>query len=237
MAAVHRALDGVQFLLDGELDLSCPATSVAEVMIGDRLHEFTSGAPTLGRDVAATLGIDAFTERLGYQGGTLHTATKRTYDNQAMLVEELLIGAWLGTKHSLVTQLPRGSTAELLGILRALNVAERDDGLVLKPDPKAGCQFANPATIMKEVPGLGLLELSTPTSDRRRQLAGLDSKATAGGELFADWLTDGSPYFILDAPGVWMTVVPLAGSAAAERMPSLVERLRVRAHANGGVRR
>jgi hypothetical protein len=236
MAAVHRALDGVQFHLDGDLDLSCPATSVAEVVIGDRLHEFTAGPPTLGRDVAATVGIDAFTEQLGYHGGTLHTATKRIFDDQALLVEELLIGAWQGTRHALVTQLYRGSTAELLGILRALNVSEHEDGVSLKPDSKAGCQFANPATIMKEIPGLGLLELSTPTNDRRRQLAGLDSKTTANGELFADWLTDGSPYFILEAPGVWMTVVPLAGNGA-ERVPALVDRLHVHTKADGGVRR
>lgn len=234
--ATHRALDGVQFQLsslDGGLDLDLPATSVAEVVIGDRMHEFTSGQPTLGDEVAAAVGIGAFSEQLGYHGGTLRTAKKRLFDDQAQLVEELLIAAWQGRRHALVTQLYGGSTAELLGILRALNVAEHDDGLVLRPDRRAGCELANPATIVKEVPGLGLVELSTPTSERRRQTAGLNSRTTSTGELFADKLTDGSPYFILDAPGVWMTVVPLAASAVA-RVPHLVSTLRVQA--TGGAR-
>jgi hypothetical protein len=76
----HRAIDGRRFLLDGPLDLSAPFTSVVDVVIGGRLHEFTTGSIGLADDVARALGVDKFDEELTYQGGALLTARTRPHD-------------------------------------------------------------------------------------------------------------------------------------------------------------
>src|SRR5687768_17090024 len=108
----HRALDGRQFLLSGSLDLGLPFTSVVDVVIGGRLHEFTAGAASLGADIARALGIGTFDEELSYQGGTLLIGRTQPYDPQTRLVEQLSVAVWRGKRYCLVTQVYGMSTAD-----------------------------------------------------------------------------------------------------------------------------
>jgi hypothetical protein len=222
----HRALDGRRFQLRGELDLGQPFTSVVRVTAGGRLHEFTAGDAGLGEEVAAALGSAGFDEELSYQGGRLLIGRTRPYDKQTKLAEEMLVAVWQGRRYCLVTQLYRMSTAELLGVLRTLRITEHDDGLSVSPDPAAGSAFAEPATVIKEVPGLGLLEIGPLTDQQAKNLPSWRGLSTPAGELFRDSLSDGNPYFVLAATDTWTTVVPLAGTVP-DRVPDLVARLRV----------
>ncbi|MEU7933514.1 hypothetical protein [Micromonospora echinofusca] len=223
----HRAIDQNRFTLDGSLDLSAPFTSVADVTIGGRLHEFTAGAIGLADDVARTLGVEAFDEELTYQGGTLLTARIRSYDPQIQLAEERLVAVWRGQRHCFFTEMYGAATTDLLGALRALRVEEHDDGLALRPTSKTGATFAEPATVLKEVPGLGLLEIAPLTRQRVGQLPSWRGLRTQAGELFRDVLPDGQPYFVLAAADAWLSLVPFADTDM-EQVPALVDRLRVR---------
>ncbi|WP_237322398.1 hypothetical protein [Streptomyces sp. JJ36] len=222
-AAVHRALDGVRYRLRGALDLSAPATSAAEVVVGGQLFEFTAGPAGLGDDMAASLGIDAFDTELRFRGGTLHTATTSTYDPGSKLVENPVLVVWRGRHTSLVTRFYRATTADVLGLLRTVRLTEHDDGLVLEPEPGADCRLAGPAGVVQEVPGLGLLEMTRRTGAHTRRLPPWQGHTTPSGELFRDTLTDGSPFFVLSGDTLWATVVPLAGTDP-DRVPGLLDR-------------
>lgn len=222
----HRALDGRRFLLDGPLDLSAPFTSVADLTIGGRLHEFTAGAVGLADEVARALGVVRFDEELTFQGGALLTARTQPYDPQIRLTEDRLVAVWRGRRYCFFTELYGATTVDLLGVLRKLSVEERDDGLTLRPVGASGAGFAAPATVLKEVPGLGLLEMAPLTRQRAGQLPSWRGLRTQAGELFRDNLSDGRPYFVLATTDAWLSLVPLADTDP-ERVPALVDRLRV----------
>ncbi|MCM0676910.1 hypothetical protein NCC78_19780 [Micromonospora phytophila] len=219
-------MDGRRFLLSGPLDLSAPFTSVVEMTIAGRQHEFTAGSVGLADELAQALGVTGFDEQLNYQGGALFTARVTSYDAQVRLDEDRLVAAWRGRRYCFVTQLYGASTADLLAVLRTLRIAEHDDGLVVRPDPRAGSRYAAPATVIKQVPGLGLLDMTPLTAERARQLPSWRGLRTRAGELFRDTLSDGKPYFVLAAQDTWVTVLPLADTVV-DRVPDLVDRLRV----------
>lgn len=166
----HRALDGGTYHLEGDLDLRSPSTSAVEVMAGGRLIEFTAGPASLGDDVAASLGIASPESELTFQKGTLRVFESIEREPRSGLVERPSLVVWRGRRHALVTRLYGMSVAEVLGLLRSVRLAESEYGLTLQPDPSAGSAFARPATVIKEVPGLGLLELSRRTKEHTAQL-------------------------------------------------------------------
>lgn len=224
---IHRSLDGRRFRLSGALELGLPFTSVLDVAVGGRLHEFTAGLAGLGAEVAGALGGSGFDEEFAYQGGTLLVGRLRPYDRQSRLVEDLLVAVWRGDRYALVTQLYGMTTAELLGLLRTLRIEEHPDGLAVAPGPRAGSEFAAPATVLKQIPELGLLEVAPLTDQHVKTLPSWRGLATPAGELFADQLSDGQPYFVLAAPDTWTTLVP-GSAAAAQAVPGRIGRLRVR---------
>ena len=223
-AVEHRSLDGFAFRLSGALDLTQPGTSVVEVLADGRLHEFTSGPRGLGEAVAASLGVTDFDSELAFRGGTLRTATTSEYDRQSQQVESPTLVVWEGRRFSLITRLYRARLADVLALLRTLDIAEHPDGVVLTPDRASGSRWARPATVVKEVPSLGLLEVSRRTREHSSQLPPWKGASVGSMELFRDSLSDGSPFFVLSGSDLWATVVPLAGVDVAS-VPRVVDGL------------
>lgn len=218
---IHRALDDRRFRLAGALNLDQPFTSVVEVVIGGRVHELTAGPAGLGDDVAAASGVTRLDEELSYQGGRLRLGRARHYDGVTRLVEDVLCVVWQGARYCLVTHLYGGTAADALALLRTMRIVEHEDGVALTP---SGGSFAGPATVIKQVPRLGLLELSPLTARHTRTLPSWQGVATRAGELFRDTLGDGSPYFVLAGRDTWATVLPLADTAVDD-VPALADRL------------
>jgi hypothetical protein len=137
----------------------------------------------------------------------------------------VLVAVWQGRRYCLVTQLYGGSAADVLALLRGLPITEHDDGIALGTGD--GVRFARPASVLKQVPGLGLLEITRLTPELARTLPRWRGVNTAAGELFRDELGDGTPYFVLAGRDTWATVVPLAGvdGRAAEAVPAMAELL------------
>jgi hypothetical protein len=210
----HRTLDGWRLRLSGQVDLTRPGTSVAGVVVDGNLHELTAGPLGLGAEVAKASGISRFDEELHFQGGTLRIGRTIRYDAGIRLTEELLVAVWQGRRHSLVLQLYRGTTADVLGLLRALEIAEYDDGIVLRPGP--GAEFADRASVIKEIPGLGLLEAGPPDGKRRDP------------GLLRETLGNGNPYFVLAGRDTLATVVPLADTVVDD-IPAIATRLTLEA--------
>ncbi|GAA3850707.1 hypothetical protein [Streptomyces sedi] len=226
-AVEHRALDGVAYRLAADLDLTRPATSVVEVVVDGRLHELTAGPAEFAESVAASLGVTTFDSELSFQGGTLRTATTSEYDAQSQQVENPTLVSWQGRRFSLITRLYRARLTDVLLLLRALGIAEHQDGITLTPDASTGARLARPATVVKEVPTLGLVEIGRPTREHTVQLPPWQGASVPSGELFRDTLSDGRPFFVLSSSEVWATIVPLADTTV-ERVPTLVDGLDLR---------
>ena len=221
----HRALDGKRYLLSGPFDLTTPATSVVELAVSGRRCEITAGGPRLGDDVLAALGATGYDEELVYAGGRLAIARTEPYDPQIRLRENRLTGVWLGKRFSFFTHLYGATSNDLLSVLSGFAIREHDDGIAITPHRPHG--FAGTATLVKEVPGLGLLEISPLTPQHTAQLPRWRGMTTQAGELFVDELSDGSPYFVLAGSDTWTTVLPLRDTELAE-VPRLVGELRLR---------
>jgi hypothetical protein len=224
----HRALDGRRFQLSGPLDLSQPFTSVVGITVDGRLHELTAGPVGLGEELARAVGVEALDEELAFQGGTVRIGRARHYDAGIRLTEDVLVAVWQGRRYCVVLRLYRASTADAVGLLRTLRITEHDDGIALTPDPRSGTEFADAATVTKQVPGLGLLELSARTAAHAGTLPGWRGVSTKAGELFQDTLGNGSPYFVLAGQDTWVTVLPLADTVV-DQLPAIADRLALRA--------
>lgn len=226
-SVVHRALDGRRFLLSGQLDLGQPFTSAVGVLVDGHLHELAAGPIGLGDELAAAAGVTELDEELTFQGGTLRIGHARSYDAGIRLTEDNLVAVWLGRRYCLVLRLYRASTADAVGLLRTLVITEHEDGIVLAPQPGSGTEFADAATVTKQVPGLGLLEMSTRKAGHAGALPAWQGVRTRSGELFQDRLGNGSPYFVLAGDDTWVTLLPLADTAV-DRLPAVADRLSLR---------
>jgi hypothetical protein len=207
----HLALDGSRHEIEADLDLRRPFTSVADLDVGGRRHELTAGPLTLGDEVAAALGIGGFTEELSYSGGTLRIATGTVTDPRTGVGDKVTVAAWQGRAYSLVASLYNATTPDVLRILGAVRIVEHDAGIALAP-AGSGAVLGR-VLVLKEVPGLGLLEISGRTRDAVRELPDWAGLALPSGELFQDTLSNGRPYFLLSTPSATVTVLPLAGGA------------------------
>lgn len=225
---VHRALDGSRFQLSGRLDLGHPFTSAVGILVDGRLHELTAGPIGLGEQLAGAVGIERFDEELTMQGGVLRIGRADHYDAGIRLAEELLVAVWQGRAYCLVVRLYRADTADVVGLLRRLRITEHDDGIAVAPEPRSGTQFVDAATVTKQVPGLGLLEVTTRSAAHATALPGWRGVPTRAGELFQDTLGNGGPYFVLAGRDTWATVLPLADTEVGA-LPSIADRLALRA--------
>lgn len=221
-SVTHRALDGRRFRLSGQLDLGEPFTSAVNISVGGRVHELTAGPIGLGAELARANGVERLDEVLSFQGGTLRIGRAGHFDAGIRLAEDVLVAVWEGQRYCLVSWLYRATASDVVGVLRTLRIIEHDDGIALEPG--AGCQFADQATVTKQVPGLGLLEVSARTAQHTRTLPGWQGVATRAGELFQDTLGNGHPYFVLAGADTWTTVLPLADTAVGQ-LPALADRL------------
>jgi hypothetical protein len=211
---VHRSLDGYRFRLSGDLDLSQPFTSVARYAVDGRLVELTSG----GHDAAAgwtdDLGVRRFDDEFSVQHGRLRTTRVTDYDKRIGLKDELLAVVWQGRRFSMFIPMYNARAADAVRLFQVLGVTEHDDGLtVASRDPKrAG--IAEPADVAKEVPGLGLLEITALNKTTARRLPSWSGARLPHGELFRDTLEDDSTYYLLATPSAMVTVLPHDGQAA-----------------------
>lgn len=222
---VHRALDGRRYELSGVLDLGRPSTSAVEVLVGGRRHELVAGTSGLGDEVATALGVTRFDEEFRFAEGTLIVGRTRRAEPGSRITEDLLLAVWRGRRHCLVSHFYDTSTATAVELLHTLGIAEYEDGVAVRP--RSGSELAAPAAVVKEIPTLGLLELTVPEAPQATRLPAWKGARTRSGELFSDRLSNGEPYFVLAGADTWTTVLPLADTDVA-RVPELVDQLGLR---------
>ncbi|MCP2335834.1 hypothetical protein [Actinomadura rupiterrae] len=205
---IHRSLDGTRVRLRGDHDLGRPFTSVARVTAGARLHEISSGTRADAAAWAEDVGVARFEEEFRVQGGRLrvgHAASTRDPDTGQR--DTVLAAVWEGRRFAAFTHLYGGRPADAVAFLSGLRLTEHDDGITVAPAAR-GVALPEPAELVKEVPGFGLLEITPLTSETRRRLPGWRGAAVAGGELFQDTVDGQGPYFLLALSRLLVTVLP-----------------------------
>lgn len=222
---VHRALDGRRYELTGDLDLTLPSTSSVRVAVRGRTHELLAGVSGLADEVATALGVGGFDEELAFAGGTLLIGRTQRVEPGSRITEDILLAVWRGRRHCLVSHFYGTSTAEAVAALDTLNITEHDDGMAVRP--RAGSALLAPAAVVKEVPSLGLLEMTVPSAPQATRLPRWKGRATRSGELFTDRLSNGEPYYVIAGADTWTTLLPLPDTDL-DRVPALVDRLTTR---------
>jgi hypothetical protein len=222
---VHRALDGRRYELSGSLDLGLPSTSSARVAVRGRTHELVAGVSGLAEEVATALGVSGFDEELAFADGTLLLGRTSRVEPGSRITENILLAVWRGRRHCLISHFYDSSATAAVEALSTLGVAEHDDGVAVRPG--AGSALLGPAAVVKEVPSLGILEMTVASSPQATRLPGWKGRATRSGELFSDRMSNGDPYFVLAGADTWTTVLPLADTDVA-RVPEQVDRLAMR---------
>ncbi|MFI6515988.1 hypothetical protein ACIBF1_10555 [Spirillospora sp. NPDC050679] len=202
----HRSLDGTRVRLAGPHDLGRPCTSVARIADGQRLHEISSGTRADAEAWAEDVGVDRFRQEFRVQGGRLRVGHTAARDPDTGVNDPVLAAVWEGRRHAVFTHLYHGRPADAVAFFGKLRLTEHDDGITAAARGRA--VVPEPAELVKEVPGLGLLEISALTAKNRRRLPGWRGASVAGGELFQDSVEGQGPYFLLALRSLLVTVLP-----------------------------
>jgi hypothetical protein len=208
----HRGLDGMRFAYSSEqADLSHPGMSVAKVVVGGTLREFTAGPLEAGAVHADHLGVVLGQEFVA-QGGRLRIGQALQRDPSGRGSDRLLKAVWEGQRYSLSTHLYDGGTKEAIALLNAVQISEQDDGITITPRQDAPAWFEEPPKSVKWVPGLGIVVARRLDRKRAQVLPAWGGARVAGGELFRDTLGNGEPYLVLATPSAVVTILPTTGS-------------------------
>jgi hypothetical protein len=226
-SVVHRALDGAAATFQSSLPLDGPFTSVVNVRMHERLQEFTAGARSLGRAVAADHGIAHFDETYSFQGGRLSLGEVDIYDPGLKLAATFRLAVWEGERFSIHTHVYDQESNDLIRILRRFTFVEGETGVAIQPKDKGRTPFDDSASILREIPGLGLLEVTGRTAATSVGLPAWRGTRTAGGELFRDTVDNRQDYFVLVSPEMKATIIPDPNSDPTTILPHLDE-LKVR---------
>ncbi|MQY08139.1 hypothetical protein [Actinomadura macrotermitis] len=203
---VHRSLDGTRVRLAGSHDLGRPVTSVTRIAVGGRLHEMSSGTREGALGWAEDIGVQRFEQEFRVQGGRLRVGRTATRDPDTGVSDPVLAAVWEGRRHAVFTHLYHGRPADAVAFFGTVRLTEHDDGITAAPQGRA--LRPDPAELVKEVPGLGLLEITALTAQTRRRLPGWRGASVAGGELFRDEVEGQGPYFLLALRSLLVTVLP-----------------------------
>jgi hypothetical protein len=211
---VHRSLDGYRFQISGNLDLSQPFTSVARFAVDGGLYELTSGDHGAAAGWTGDLGVKHFQDEFSVQRGRLRTTRVVDHDARINLKDELLAVVWEGRKFSMFIPMYNAKPADAVRLFQVLGVTEHDDGITVASRNPKRAGIAEPADVAKEVPGVGLLEITALNKTTARRLPQWSGARLPHGELFRDTLEDDSTYFLLATPSAMVTVLPHDGSTA-----------------------
>lgn len=202
----HRSLDGVRVRLAGAHDLGRPCTSVARIAENGRLHEISGGTRADALAWAEDIGVDRFEQEFHLQGGRLRVGRTAARDRDTGLSDPVLAAVWEGRRHAVFTHLYHGRPADAVAFFGTMRLTEHEDGITAVPRGRA--RRPEPAEMVKEIPGLGLLEITPLTGQTRKRLPSWRGAPVAGGELFQDTVEGQGPYFLLALKSLLVTVLP-----------------------------
>ncbi|MCO6011106.1 hypothetical protein NE236_39740 [Actinoallomurus purpureus] len=173
-----------------------------------KIYELTSGDHDAASAWAQDLGVRHFDDEFSVQGGTLRTTRVTHYDERVGLEDHLLAVMWQGNNYSMFIPMYSARAADAVRLFHLLRVTEHRDGITVAAQNPKRAGIAEPADVAKEIPEVGLLEITALTKTTARRLPGWSGARVPSGELFRDTLDDDTTYFLLATPTAMVTVLP-----------------------------
>jgi hypothetical protein len=223
----HLALDGSVVTIDTSdgLDLQRPASSIGVYSVDGIEREFTGSHRDFGRDVAADVGL-VLDEEYALQGGTFLAGSVTQVwpeigDAGDPITSLLRLGVWEGDQYSLHAHIYGGDGLDLIDLFNRFTIIETDLGIQLLPgSPGAGTSAREPS-LLKDVPGVGLLDIIALTTREVRALPRWQGTRVRGGELFLSEVDGRGRYYVLVGGSARTAVLPASDCSHSTLAPAL----------------
>jgi hypothetical protein len=215
--AEHRAIDGGRVTVAGPIDVTTPVTSTARYRFGDLVRELT----TAPRDAIDALPI-VVDEEYAHRGGTLRIGHRDERDDTVHTGRRDITAAWQGQQFALVVTETAPDGDGLIALVDSLTLEEHTDGLVVGSD----APMVDAPRLTKELPGVGLAEITPLVPSVTRGLPRWSGTATVGGDLYRDTARGDAPILILVGDSAATTLLLDPGTdAEADRATDLAAEL------------
>ncbi len=228
MRVEHLAIDGSVVTLEADVDLSAPATTSGWAIVPSimRPHPFTvypCGHAERVQDAIRETGADVevvSSKSYQLQGRELEVA-KVEVPAGAGGRRRLTVGAWEGERGCLASSLTGHHPRRLMQMFETLRFSESELGLSIDSPVTADMR---PPQLLKSVPELGVMLIRPAIHATLQSVPRRRGAAVEHGELFR---FGGEPGGLkLVGRSAVVTMRP-RGEACLERMPNLVENMRV----------
>lgn len=211
----HRAIDGGRVTITSGADLRSTATSAGRYSVDGVVREVTTQPAGFFAVLIQAEGLEP-TEEYQYRGGTLRLGRAAHPDPVSGTHRVDTTAVWETGAVSMAITTNDLDTEALLAVLDRLELQPDPEGLAVLPG--AGVTWYDAPQLVKELPGIGLLEVVPLSNETAGALPSWPGTPAAGGELYQDELAPGAPYVVLVTETARVNVLPDTGAieAAAE---------------------
>lgn len=201
----HVAIDASTVTITSRADLGAVATSAGRYSVDGIVREVTTQPAGFFPVLAQAEGLEP-TEEYQYRGGTLHLGRSVHADPVSGTQRVDTTGVWDNAGGSLAITTSDLTTDGLLALLDRFDLRPSPEGLAVLP--ANGLSWYDAPQLVKELPGLGLLEIVPLSNDTAGALPSWAGTEVAGGELYRDELAPGVPYLVLVTESARVNVLP-----------------------------
>lgn len=208
----HVAIDAGRVTITSGADLSAIATSAGRYSVDGIVREVTTQPAGFFPVLAAAEGLEP-TEEYQYRGGILRLGRAVHADPVSGTQRVDTTAVWDTGGASLAVTTSDLTTDTLLALLDRFDLRPAPEGLAVLP--ANGLTWYDAPQLVKELPGLGLLEIVPLSNDTAGSLPSWPGTGVAGGELYRDELAPGVPYLVLVTETARVNVLPDEGAIEA----------------------
>lgn len=208
----HVAVDGSRVTIAATADLTAATISVGHYLVDGIVRELTTQPSGFFDALVAAEGLEP-TEEYQYRGGTLRLGRAVYADPVSGTQRVDTTAVWDAAGGSLATTSSDLDTEAVLALLDRFDLRPAPEGLAVLPT--SGVTWYDAPLLVKELPGLALLEVAPLSSDIAGSLPSWPGTPVAGGELYRDELAPGVPYVVLVTETARVNVLPDEGAIEA----------------------
>ena len=208
----HIAIDASRVTISGSADVRAVATSAGRYSVDGIVREVTTQPAGFFPVLARAEGLEP-TEEYQYRDGTLRLGRAVHADPVSGTRRVDTTAVWDAGGGSLAITTSDLTTDALLALLDRFDLRPSPEGLAVLP--ANGLSWQDAPQLVKELPGLGLLEIVPLSNDTAGALPSWAGTEVAGGELYRDELAPGVPYLVLVTDTARVNVLPDEGALEA----------------------
>lgn len=201
----HVAIDGGRVHVTSDAPLAAPATSAGRYVVDGVIREITTQGTGFFDVLVAAEGL-APTEDYQVRGGALRLGRTVHVDPATGSERVDTTAVWDAGDGSLALTTSDLDTEQVLALLDRLDLRPGPEGLAVLP--AGGIGWHDAPQLVKELPGIGLLEVLPLSAEVSGSLPSWPGTPVAGGELYRDEVAPGVPFVVLVTETARVNVLP-----------------------------